>query len=1094
VKRLAFLALLLANLPAWDPGQPVAPGQVEPIVVQAVEFTRPGLGSSAPSERAVPDAAGERGLHVLLHKMPARGERLLPSPDGRFLAIIRGEVYDLQSQTLVFRNSTLGTPQFWDGSRVVFDNGVVDAARPGWARTHAATPNGVQQASGFWSGQQGRGRSRYYRIEAPAGQTAIVREWFPTPGYDVCLIDMIVPGVPGWRYAAVAVDPTNLTVLAAFVGPRPNGNGGQSGINLDQVLHTLVRDPTCIARCPLDHVIACGGFRQAVGASVQNAYWRTDLLPDGRLQRIREPLIQGATLSCRWSDDAHTAITMQPDRFTQWTSDWHRIGWVDTLSFGTHRPLAVDGTRLCLRIEGRAIWCDFATLVCADANPPIAWWRPRVNQDGAIPVLIASSDERRRIPLHPGRSAGKVSSGMLPSERAAWCRDGRDMHVLADAQATLRSFDLGENGPAMLVSPPDGRTVAVVQPKRILHLDLASGSTNQIPLDQPIAPADLPRPDNDLALAPSARRWPIADLQIGKELVRVDLQRGTTRRWKLSSLATVDHAKPGDGQASLAGTLSDGRVVITCNNWPAKEEAAWVVAVDPDGRLPAVRTDACRAMSGFDEPVPGLVTASDPDGMLLWRVDGNHVLRLKADANGAFVVGSDGLVAIPRHLTQAATVVFEGRRAPISAFDLLLNRPDIILERIGLADPAMIALLREAWRRRIVRLGLNPADMKPPTTAAGLPTVRILDRPTGLATTRDRLDLRFAIDGADDRAVRVQARIGGITIAETSIAAKKGERTGEFRGIQLGRGINRIELVPFSTGGLGIPDRLVLRREGPPGRTVVAALGVSRYRESGRDLQFAAADARDLAAALGGRSLVLTDAEVARERLPEVRRHLGQAGIDDLAIIVVAGHGLLDRSMQYRIATHDTDFADPAGRGIVLDELLDALRASPARRRLVLIDTCHAGEVEPAEMQASLARLGAVAGAAARGLRPARTAAARPPVQTPTPAAPGPTPGQAARILFQDAGRDDGITILAACRGDEASWESPAWGHGAFTAALLEGFSGRKADADGDGAIDLAELGAWAAVRVPQLTSDQQHPEVRAGDLDREVIVVPATR
>jgi uncharacterized caspase-like protein len=223
-----------------------------------------------------------------------------------------------------------------------------------------------------------------------------------------------------------------------------------------------------------------------------------------------------------------------------------------------------------------------------------------------------------------------------------------------------------------------------------------------------------------------------------------------------------------------------------------------------------------------------------------------------------------------------------------------------------------------------------------------------------------------------------------------------------------------------------------------------------------------------------------------------VRRHLGQAGIDDLAVIVVAGHGLLDRSMQYRIATHDTDFADPAGRGIVLDELLDALRASPARRRLVLIDTCHAGEVEPAEMQASVARLGAVAGAAARGLRPARTAAARPPQPTPEP--PGPTPGQAARILFQDAGRDDGITILAACRGDEASWESPVWGHGAFTAALLEGFSGRKADADGDGAIDLAELGAWAAVRVPQLTSDQQHPEVRAGDLDREVIVVPATR
>jgi hypothetical protein len=48
-----------------------------------------------------------------------------------------------------------------------------------------------------------------------------------------------------------------------------------------------------------------------------------------------------------------------------------------------------------------------------------------------------------------------------------------------------------------------------------------------------------------------------------------------------------------------------------------------------------------------------------------------------------------------------------------------------------------------------------------------------------------------------------------------------------------------------------------------------------------------------------------------------------------------------------------------------------------------------------------------------------------------------PSAAQVAQAMFADVGWDDGITVLAACCGDEASWESPAWGHGAFTRAIL---------------------------------------------------------
>ena len=85
------------------------------------------------------------------------------------------------------------------------------------------------------------------------------------------------------------------------------------------------------------------------------------------------------------------------------------------------------------------------------------------------------------------------------------------------------------------------------------------------------------------------------------------------------------------------------------------------------------------------------------------------------------------------------------------------------------------------------------------------------------------------------------------------------------------------------------------------------AIGVSRYQQASINLQFADADARAVAEALqrqadgplyrAVRSAVLTNEQVTRESMLDgMERFLGQARPNDVVVIFIAGHAVLDRA------------------------------------------------------------------------------------------------------------------------------------------------------------------------------------------------------
>ena len=71
---------------------------------------------------------------------------------------------------------------------------------------------------------------------------------------------------------------------------------------------------------------------------------------------------------------------------------------------------------------------------------------------------------------------------------------------------------------------------------------------------------------------------------------------------------------------------------------------------------------------------------------------------------------------------------------------------------------------------------------------------------------------------------------------------------------------------------------------------------------------------------------------------------------DDTVLLFYSGHGEYSADGVYQLTTHDTRLAQRkvvAGTGISQPELLDKLRAIPAKRLILLINACHAGELSP---------------------------------------------------------------------------------------------------------------------------------------------------
>lgn len=434
--------------------------------------------------------------------------------------------------------------------------------------------------------------------------------------------------------------------------------------------------------------------------------------------------------------------------------------------------------------------------------------------------------------------------------------------------------------------------------------------------------------------------------------------------------------------------------------------------------------------------------------------------------------------------------------APDSAvhkpYAMLKNRPGEVLEALGGNQDDIVAL-KETTKRWLTRQGINEENLPPrPERGNDFPLVFTPKLP--LRTTDNEISFDATIfSGKKKATTELEVRVNGAIVPQESnnnMLILPGERATVPVTIPLQAGQNMITVTPIDSMGLREDSRQFrIIREGATdsSRLYVVALGVSNYDdEEITDLQLATKDARDICQAFNEygagevKTLTLTDEDVTQKSaLNTVQEFLADSTIEDRVILYLAGHGVLNENLVYHYAPSDIDSARISETGISIYDLVEVLTTAPARERLLLMDTCHSGQLGEAGEE-KLAEKGIplpnnTGTVKTRGMKVRKTKL--PELKTEK---------QQKRYIeemFTMGNEYRGVNIVAGAAGAEYALESSEWNNGVFTASVIQtlrDFS--KADTNKDGILSVAEMLSNVQSRVSQLTEGKQQPNIVASE------------
>ncbi len=501
------------------------------------------------------------------------------------------------------------------------------------------------------------------------------------------------------------------------------------------------------------------------------------------------------------------------------------------------------------------------------------------------------------------------------------------------------------------------------------------------------------------------------------------------------------------------------------------------VALNSTIRSFAVTSDGARLVVGTDSG-------------RLWLLDmatGEELVQVAPGSDGDFATfAPGGFYRASRGMLANVGFSRDGKTYLCEQFDLHYNRPDYIIERLGQASSSVVTGYRRAREKRMEKMGLKAGGL---LEGAKLPTASFLKTLPSVSESRE-LSLHLGALDAGFALHSLHLSINGIPLhGEHGIPISTAAGTpykGEHK-IELSDGRNIVQVAVRNARGVdSLRQTAEVRYTGPRAKRSLLALvvGVSDYDKDAYDLEYAAKDARDMARALeqAGEAFDhvevrgLYDHDVNSASLAAAREMFASGRPDDLAVVFVAGHGLLDSDLNYYLASSAVDFADPASAGIPYELLEGLLTEIPPRKKLLLMDTCFSGEVD--ENSPGLDAGGAPFDqVSARGITVTKSEQA-PLVSTDAFAL--------MRDLFADLRRGSGAVVISSAGGQEFAFESEQWNNGAFTYAVLEALDRRLADSDGDHVVSVRELRAYVGARVQELTGGRQHPTTRQDNISSD--------
>lgn len=422
-------------------------------------------------------------------------------------------------------------------------------------------------------------------------------------------------------------------------------------------------------------------------------------------------------------------------------------------------------------------------------------------------------------------------------------------------------------------------------------------------------------------------------------------------------------------------------------------------------------------------------------------------------------------------------------------YDLRFNRPDIVLDRIGLVPKEVIRSFHRAYQKRLQRLNFTE-DML--GEEIHLPETRLTTSSTSLTTTDRKFSLSINARDAKYNLDRINVFVNNIPLfglQGIDLRSKSIQQIQQTVDLTLSAGKNKIQVSCLNEKGVEslletYEIEYIPERKARP-NLYVAVVSVSRYNNNAMNLKYARKDGHDIASMFKRSGWfneviidTLYDARATRENILKLRQTFEKSSVDDQVVFFVSGHGLLDSNLDFYFATHDIDFKDPAARGLRYDELEGLLDGIPARKKLLLMDACHSGEVDKSRIKVSE---GTTVTKNTRGLVEYSYPAD---VQEEHYKVGITTSFELMQELFSNISKGSGAVVISAAAGNSFALESDEWKNGVFTYSLLSGLKTKSADKNKNGEVTVSELKDFVSQEVEKLTEGAQKPTSRRENLE----------
>ena len=484
------------------------------------------------------------------------------------------------------------------------------------------------------------------------------------------------------------------------------------------------------------------------------------------------------------------------------------------------------------------------------------------------------------------------------------------------------------------------------------------------------------------------------------------------------------------------------------------------------------------------------ITSSDDGTVKLWRLkDKKLVVTLIPFRNEEFVfITEDNYYLITKGALEEIGFKKDGQFFYPDQFDLKYNRPDIVLREMGFANEELLNAYNKAYHKRLKKLNFTEEQLSADFQLPDAEIVNINALPS--STDEPSVNLHLKFKDLKYKLDRINIWVNDVAIKGKNGIDLRSDNVSEYEGnftVDLANGWNKVEVSVLNQKGVESYKK-AFEIESKAGKKVpnlyVVTMGVSKFKDSKYNLEYAAKDAKDICTAFAlntyfgeVKTKSVTDEEVSLGKLPEIKSFIDQADIDDIVMVFVAGHGVLDNNFDYFFASHEMDFKNPGQFGIPYEEVEGLLDGIRALKKLLFLDTCHSGEVDKDDLEETTApqteggdlqfRSAGIhvryrddsdddgEGDEAFGLK---------------------SINELMKTVFADLRKGTGATVISSSGGAELSIESELYNNGLFTYCLINGLTNRLADLNKDKEIDLSELQRYIRDEVTKLSAGKQTP------------------